>query len=70
MFKCEKLYKHVAWTDIAMMPLKVMWIPEKRGWKVKYMIYNVHRAYPVEAMNIVETIFIPKSKKQYWKKYG
>lgn len=59
------LYKHVGCKDMAILPLRVFYIPEKLGYKVKVRYFTLGYKTPFD-MNLTETIFITNKEYPNW----
>ena len=65
-----RIYKHVNCLDVAIIPLKVFYVKEKKLWKVrvKWIIYKDDKF--VRGLNISERIVIRQEDMKNWKFYG
>jgi len=66
-------FKHVKWHDICMLPMKILYIPEKRGYKVRYMYFNINAGkinkQEPHSMNFIDNLFIKAEDMKNWKVY-
>lgn len=60
-------YKHVNCTDVAVECKRILFIPEKKGYKVKVSWWNVVNNKNYYPCGIVEEIFIPASLIKNWR---
>jgi hypothetical protein len=61
------LYKHKNCTDTAIMPIKnPLFIPEKRGYKVKVRWFNIVNPENIFDVDVLETIFISAEHMNDW----
>lgn len=62
-------YKHIDCTDVAVECLRIIFIPEKAGYKVKVSWLNVVNPANVYPCGLTEEIFIPTAKIKEWLPY-
>ena len=63
-----KVYKHTNNTDVAMLVLHSIWIPQKKAYKVKCRWINIAMMQPTD-MGIVQKVWIKKEQLLNWKEY-
>lgn len=61
-----QIYKHTACTDAAIEVKRIVYIPEKCGYKVKVSWINIVNPKNIYPCGLTEEIFIPRSKIKEW----
>lgn len=61
-----QIYKHASCNDAAIEVIRIVHIPEKRGYKVKVSWVNVVNPKNIYSCGLTEEIFIPSSKIKEW----
>lgn len=60
------LYKHENCTDVAILPIKIFYVFEKSGYKVKVRWFNIVNPDNIYDINFSETIFIKANDLKRW----
>lgn len=63
------LYKNTYNTDVAMYPVKVLYIPPKNGYIVKCRWFNIVNPENVFDLGVIDRCFIKKEDINNWKPY-